>query len=154
MTGAQALVRQLIAEGVDTVFALPGVQVMAIFDALHEHSESIRLILRIAAGWRGMHRKVPKFVGGIESEPERIRLGGIEHNNGPTCLHEAVSAEAGNAAGGSFEKTQDMLVQQHPYGLISRSRITVPRSPKGPRGSPLRVTLTPPAFPRVKKNRS
>jgi acetolactate synthase-1/2/3 large subunit len=44
MTGAQALVRQLIAEGVDTVFALPGVQVMEIFDALGEHRESIRLI--------------------------------------------------------------------------------------------------------------
>jgi acetolactate synthase-1/2/3 large subunit len=44
MTGAQALVRQLIAEGVDTVFALPGVQVMAIFDALHEHRDSIRLV--------------------------------------------------------------------------------------------------------------
>ncbi len=44
MTGAQALVRQLIAEGADTVFALPGVQVMEMFDALGEHRDSIRLI--------------------------------------------------------------------------------------------------------------
>lgn len=44
MTGAQALVRQLISEGVDTVFALPGVQVMAIFDALYEHRDQIRLV--------------------------------------------------------------------------------------------------------------
>ncbi|MCH8206051.1 MAG: thiamine pyrophosphate-binding protein [Chloroflexi bacterium] len=44
MTGAQALVRQLCAEGVDTVFALPGVQIMAAFDALYEVQDDIRLI--------------------------------------------------------------------------------------------------------------
>ena len=44
VTGAQALVRQLIAEGVDTVFALPGVQIMAAFDALHEHRNDVRLV--------------------------------------------------------------------------------------------------------------
>ena len=44
VTGAQALVRQLIAEGVDTIFALPGVQIMAAFDALHEHRDDIRLV--------------------------------------------------------------------------------------------------------------
>ena len=44
MTGAQAIVRQLSAEGVDTVFALPGVQIMAAFDALHEARDGIRLV--------------------------------------------------------------------------------------------------------------
>ena len=44
MTGAQALVRQLRAEDVDTVFALPGVQIMAAFDALYEAQEDIRLV--------------------------------------------------------------------------------------------------------------
>ena len=44
MTGAQALVAQLVAEGVDTVFALPGVQVMAAFDAFHERQEDVRLV--------------------------------------------------------------------------------------------------------------
>lgn len=43
MTGAEALVRSLEAEGVDTIFALPGVQVMRIFDAV-QRSPSIRLI--------------------------------------------------------------------------------------------------------------
>ena len=43
MTGAEALRRSLEAEGVDTVFALPGVQIMAAFDALHD-SPSIRLV--------------------------------------------------------------------------------------------------------------
>ena len=44
VTGAQALVRQLVAEGVDTIFALPGVQIMAAFDALHEYQDDIRLV--------------------------------------------------------------------------------------------------------------
>ena len=44
MRGAQALVRQLRSEGVDTVFALPGVQMMAAFDALYEAQDDIRLI--------------------------------------------------------------------------------------------------------------
>ena len=44
MNGAQALARQLRAEGVDTIFALPGVQVMAAFDALYEVKEDIRLV--------------------------------------------------------------------------------------------------------------
>ncbi len=44
MTGAQALIRQLRSEEVDTVFALPGVQIMAAFDALHEHKNAVRLI--------------------------------------------------------------------------------------------------------------
>ncbi|MBM3945633.1 MAG: thiamine pyrophosphate-binding protein, partial [SAR202 cluster bacterium] len=44
MNGAQALVRQLASEGVDTVFGLPGVQIMAAFDALYEHRDRVRLI--------------------------------------------------------------------------------------------------------------
>ena len=44
MSGAEALVQQLRSEGVDTVFALPGVQIMAIFDALYESRLDIRLV--------------------------------------------------------------------------------------------------------------
>ena len=44
MSGGQALVRQLRAEGVDTVFALPGVQIMAAFDALYEARADIRMV--------------------------------------------------------------------------------------------------------------
>ena len=44
MSGAQALAYQLRSEGVDTVFTLPGVQIMAAFDALHEVREDVRLI--------------------------------------------------------------------------------------------------------------
>ena len=44
MSGAQALAYQLRSEGVDTVFTLPGVQIMAAFDAMHEVQNDIRLI--------------------------------------------------------------------------------------------------------------
>lgn len=44
MTGAQALARQLRSEGVDAVFTLPGVQIMAAFDALHELRNDVRLV--------------------------------------------------------------------------------------------------------------
>ena len=44
INGAQALVRQLRSEGVDTVFALPGVQIMAAFDALFEARDDIQLV--------------------------------------------------------------------------------------------------------------
>ena len=44
MNGAQALTRQLEAEGVDTVFALPGAQIMSAFDAMYEVIDEISLI--------------------------------------------------------------------------------------------------------------
>lgn len=39
MTGAQALVRSLAAEGVEVIFGLPGVHAMPIYDALYDHRE-------------------------------------------------------------------------------------------------------------------
>ena len=44
MTGAQALTRSLVREGVKVVFALPGVQIMEAFNALYDEP-SIRLVL-------------------------------------------------------------------------------------------------------------
>ena len=43
MTGSQALVRSLAREGVEVVFALPGAQIMGIFDALYDQRD-IRVI--------------------------------------------------------------------------------------------------------------
>lgn len=39
MTGSQAVVRSLAREGVEAVFALPGAQIMGIFDALYDQSD-------------------------------------------------------------------------------------------------------------------
>ena len=43
MTGAQALVQSLVREGVEVVFALPGVQIMEAYDAFYDQP-GIRLI--------------------------------------------------------------------------------------------------------------
>lgn len=43
MNGAQALIRSLVNEGVDTIFGLPGVQIMSLFDALYEEPR-VRLV--------------------------------------------------------------------------------------------------------------
>ena len=44
MTGGQAMVRSLIAHGVDTVFGIPGVQMDHFFNALHDERNSVRVI--------------------------------------------------------------------------------------------------------------
>ncbi|MCB1688119.1 MAG: hypothetical protein KDI33_06520 [Halioglobus sp.] len=44
MTGAEAIVKSLKVNGVDTVFALPGGQLDHLFDAIYKEGEGIRLI--------------------------------------------------------------------------------------------------------------
>ena len=44
MTGGQALVKSIIAHGVDTIFGLPGVQLDWFFNALHDEGNNIRVI--------------------------------------------------------------------------------------------------------------
>jgi acetolactate synthase-1/2/3 large subunit len=44
MTGGQALVASLLANGIDTLFALPGVQLDGAFDALYDVQDRIRVI--------------------------------------------------------------------------------------------------------------
>jgi acetolactate synthase I/II/III large subunit len=43
MTGAQALVRALVGQGLDTLFGLPGVQLDWLFDALYDARDAIRV---------------------------------------------------------------------------------------------------------------
>lgn len=45
ITGAEALMRSLIAEGVDTMFGYPGGAIMPVYDALHDHHDEVRHIL-------------------------------------------------------------------------------------------------------------
>ena len=44
MTGGMAIVEALIANGVDTVFGLPGAQLYPLFDALQQRSDQIRTV--------------------------------------------------------------------------------------------------------------
>ena len=43
MSGGEAVVKSLIAEGVEVVFGLPGVQIMSIYDAFYDNPD-IRVI--------------------------------------------------------------------------------------------------------------
>ena len=45
LTGAEAVIRSLIEEGVDTVFGYPGGAIMPVYDALYDHEDKIRHIL-------------------------------------------------------------------------------------------------------------
>ncbi len=45
ISGAEAMLRALLAEGVDTVFAYPGGSIIKVFDALYDHCCDIRQIL-------------------------------------------------------------------------------------------------------------
>ena len=45
MTGGMAIVETLIANKVDRVFGLPGAQLYALFDALAQRSDVMRLVL-------------------------------------------------------------------------------------------------------------
>ncbi|MBT5265273.1 MAG: hypothetical protein HOL85_10590 [Rhodospirillaceae bacterium] len=44
MTGGQALVGQIIANGVDTIFGLPGIQLDGMFNALYDNRNRVRVI--------------------------------------------------------------------------------------------------------------
>ena len=40
ITGSEALLKALIAEGVDTIFGYPGGSIMPVFDALYDHQNT------------------------------------------------------------------------------------------------------------------
>jgi acetolactate synthase I/II/III large subunit len=45
ITGAQALMKSLLREGVDTIFGYPGGAIMPVYDALYDYKDSIRHVL-------------------------------------------------------------------------------------------------------------
>ena len=45
ITGAEALMRSLMNEGVDTIFGYPGGSIMPVFDAMYDHREDFRQVL-------------------------------------------------------------------------------------------------------------
>lgn len=45
ITGAEALIKTLLAEGVDTVFGYPGGAILPVYDSLYDYTDSIRHIL-------------------------------------------------------------------------------------------------------------
>lgn len=45
MTGAEALMRSLMNEGVDTIFGYPGGSIMPVFDAMYDHQDDFRQVV-------------------------------------------------------------------------------------------------------------
>jgi acetolactate synthase-1/2/3 large subunit len=45
MTGAEAILRSLLEEGVDTIFGYPGGAIMPVYDSLYHYQEQIKHIL-------------------------------------------------------------------------------------------------------------
>ena len=45
ITGSEALLKALIAEGVDTIFGYPGGQAIPIYDSLHDSTDQLRHVL-------------------------------------------------------------------------------------------------------------
>ncbi|MDO8522016.1 MAG: biosynthetic-type acetolactate synthase large subunit [bacterium] len=45
ITGAQALMKSLLREGVDTIFGYPGGAIMPVYDALYDYKDSVRHVL-------------------------------------------------------------------------------------------------------------
>lgn len=63
MSGGEALVRAAVANGIDTVFGLPGAQVYPLFDALYRHPEVRTVISRHEQGAAYMAMGYAKATG-------------------------------------------------------------------------------------------
>ena len=50
INGSEALIRSLIAEGVETIFGYPGGAIMPVFDALYNHKEDKHVLVRHEQG--------------------------------------------------------------------------------------------------------
>ena len=50
MTGGEAMVRAAVANGIDTIFGLPGAQIYPLFDAIHQSSDVNAIISRHEQG--------------------------------------------------------------------------------------------------------
>src|SRR5437762_12870424 len=83
MTGGMAIVEALIANGVDTVFGIPGAQLYPLFDALQQRGDAIRTIgarHEQACGYMafGYARSTgrPGVYAVVRSEERRVGKGG------------------------------------------------------------------------------
>ena len=50
MTGGEAMVRAAVANGIDTIFGLPGAQIYPLFDAIHQSPDVKAIISRHEQG--------------------------------------------------------------------------------------------------------
>ena len=51
ITGSEALLKSLIAEGVDTIFGYPGGQAIPIYDSLYDYRDKLKHVLVRHSQW-------------------------------------------------------------------------------------------------------
>ena len=94
LTTAETVIESLLAHGIDTLFALPGVHNDHLFDAAHKASDRIRVIhprheqtaAYMALGAALVTGKPQAFavVPGPGGDPDRASAGGIVHRRART----------------------------------------------------------------------
>ena len=62
ISGAEALMRSLEHEGVETLFGYPGGSIMPTYDALYDHRTTLNHILVMNKGLSTRHRDMPVSV--------------------------------------------------------------------------------------------
>ena len=60
ITGSEALLKSLIAEGVDTIFGYPGGQAIPIYDSLYDYRDKLKHVL-VNKGRRMLHKGMPVY---------------------------------------------------------------------------------------------
>src|SRR3546814_11195235 len=77
MSGGEAVVRSLIANGIDTIFGLPGVQLDHFFNALHDHGNELRVL-------NARHEQGPAYMAfGRAQSAGRIGASAVVPGPGP-----------------------------------------------------------------------
>ncbi|MEX6506569.1 thiamine pyrophosphate-dependent enzyme [Jiella sp. M17.18] len=107
-TGGRILVDQLLAQGADTAFCVPGESYLAVLDALHDSREAIRLVnARHEAGAANMAEAYGKLTG---------RPGLCFVTRGPGACHAAVGVHT------AFQDSTPMILFVGQVGRDMRDR--------------------------------
>ncbi len=93
LSGAEAILRCLLAEGVDTIFGYPGGAIMPVYDALWHYTDRLQHILprheqgaiHAAQGYAGFHAPGLYYRASLQTPAGNGRLPG----NGRYQLHHA-----------------------------------------------------------------
>ena len=144
MTGGQALVAALKAEGIEVIFGLPGVQIMHIFDALYNEPEISLITTRheqtttfMADGYARISGKVPAAL--VVPGPGVLNAGAglatAYANSSPILLvsGQVPSTDIGRDVGalgdaaGLFQHVEEVVADEGVAAVLRRAGARLPR---------------------------
>ena len=83
ITGSEALLKALIAEGVDTIFGYPGGQAIPIYDSLYDYRDQLRHVLvRHEQGATHAAQGYARVSGKVGDDVGYFRPGRYEYHHG------------------------------------------------------------------------